>query len=146
MTKMNVKVGDRLRPGDRMKCSFIDGNEVNGTVAAGHESTVVVVRTDAGMCYILDPVTFTDRDGDRWVLQDPKPVQTVEWINVYADGTCGSTLHKSFETAVDASKYGKVRIGIIERVMEGGVVASAKVHSTTPQLRGQYVRPHNPFA
>lgn len=63
------------------------------------------------------------------------PSEVVRFLNVYDDGTSGSTEHATYENAVDRSKNFKTRIGIMERVTEDGAIKRAKIHPTTPCRR-----------
>lgn len=64
-----------------------------------------------------------------------KVVDTLQFFNVYGDGTMGKTAHRTIEDAQDRAKVGKVRVGIVEMLLENGVVAASRYHALKPQTR-----------
>lgn len=56
-----------------------------------------------------------------------KVVKKSVFLNVYADGTVGSTKHKTEEAARHATKFGKVRVAILEQLFENDVQVDARV-------------------
>lgn len=73
-------------------------------------------------------------------------VETVEFLNVYADGSVGSTVHKTETSARAGTKYGKTRVAILKRTLRDGKLVNAEAIPTEPQLRDRYTSAHNPFA
>lgn len=64
------------------------------------------------------------------------PVETVvKFYNIYDDGTVSDAAKASYETALQATRYHKVRVGILEVHTVSGGRTFSKVHPTTPQLR-----------
>lgn len=130
-----------------------EGPQVGDTLTCGGlEATIKAESSDhfyahvsPNYVYSVAKDTMRDQSNDTWTFAPPAP-ETTEWVNVYADGTTGDTCHDNFETAVNSTQFGRVRIGIIERVRRNGGIVAAKVHSTTPQLRNRNVVAHNPFA
>lgn len=66
-----------------------------------------------------------------------KPVvKTQKFRNVYADGSIGTTAHKTEDAARFGTKYGKVRIAILVQDFEDGKLVDARVvSSVTPWFR-----------
>lgn len=90
-----------------------------------------VVEHTTGRLYRLN-ASLVDTDGDQWRKHEP---ETKVYINVYADGTVGSTRHKSQDEAALRSKYGKTRVGIPRQTLRGGVIVDALMQATTPVMR-----------
>lgn len=65
----------------------------------------------------------------------PQVERVTVYRNVYADGTTGSSEHKSFNGARDRSKIGKTRIGILKLVKENGVAVSSDYTPALPYTR-----------
>jgi len=73
--------------------------------------------------------------GDDLVV---KVTKSTRFLNVYSDGTGSKSVHTTFEAARDNSKYGKVRVAVIEQQLEDGVVVSAKcMPSVEPWFRSR---------
>lgn len=130
----NIEIGTELFFGDlaldfRAEVKFLS-------------ETACVARSRNGCLYEIQLDTMEDQSGDKWNIVVP---ETTEWINVYADGSCGSTRHKSRETALYATKNGKTRVGILKRVLRADEVVSAEVEPTEPRMRDRNVMPQNPF-
>lgn len=141
------------RPGYRPTSAAIVGDELFcmvrdcglfPAIVRYTDDTRIIVESHTGYFYGIDRRTFRDKDGDVWMKKSPPQVQ---YLNVYDDGTVGATIHYSMEDAIDRSKYGKTRIGIIEREVQDAKVLRSKVHSTLPTLRS-YQNPLgiNPYA
>lgn len=58
-----------------------------------------------------------------------KVVKKSVFLNVYSDGTIGQTKHKTKEAARHATKYGKVRVAILEQLFEDDVQVGARVNA-----------------
>lgn len=90
-----------------------------------------------GTTYIVHPDgRVSDLDGHVSgddVVNKELPI-TKAFLNVYADGSTGSP-HKTFDDAMSRSKYGKVRVGILEQHRRDGGIITARVVPTSPQLR-----------
>lgn len=104
--------------------------------------TACAARSNTGYLYEIQLDTMKDQFGDKWNIVVP---EVTEWINVYADGSCGSTRHKSRETAFYDTKNGKTRVGILKRVLRNDEVVSAEVEPTVPRFRDRGSLAHNPF-
>lgn len=129
-------VGTRLR----VKAPYT----MYGTVIAVSTKCVVVESEKApSILYRLDTETLKDQDGDTW---ERVPTQRTRYRNVYADGTCSPDTHPTEAAARQLTKYGKVRIGIIEETREGDKTVSARMITTVPQLRTAHLNAHNPYA
>lgn len=55
------------------------------------------------------------------------PVQRVEYRNVYADGTVGSTAHASVENGEERCRYGLTYIGALKRTYADDVLTEARI-------------------
>jgi hypothetical protein len=128
--------------GTKLQCNIGFGQIMTGEVIALAPGRLIVEAENT--LYAVNSTTMRDKDGDVWTRVEPS---VTEWFNVYDDLTVGSTAHKSFEAAVAASKYGKTRVGIMERTRQGSKIVGCKVHSTTPQRRSAgNTRGVNPYA
>ncbi|EQB10393.1 hypothetical protein [Novosphingobium lindaniclasticum] len=72
-----------------------------------------------------------------------KVTKTEKFRNVYADGTLGTTAHKTEEAARQNVKFGKVRIGILKQVFEDGTLVDARMVPLTPTYRNRGVTVRN---
>lgn len=133
----NVPEGPQV--GDTLTCFGLEA------IIKAESAEHFYAHSSQGYVYAVDKDTMRDQSNDPWAFTPPV-TETTEWVNVYADGTVGTNTHADFETAVNATQFGRVRIGIIERVRRNGGIVAAKVHPTTPQLRDRNVTAHNPFA
>jgi hypothetical protein len=72
----------------------------------------------------------------------------IRFINAYADGTFGASAHSTRAAAEVATKYGKVRVGILEQHRVDGKLVHAIMHQTAARRR-DYANPNgaaNPWA
>jgi hypothetical protein len=132
--------------GDKVRC--LGYAAITGKVIALTDAGQLVVQKTGSVtssAYIVG-ADLRDADGDLWEVVPDAPNVTV-YRNIYADGTIGSTEHRSYTDALAHTKYGKVAVGYLKQVRTtNGEIVNAAVYPRRPQLRTRSGGTVNPFA
>lgn len=116
-SKVRVTFEGTLVDGRKVvKVHFFNGTETRIVPADGRVHAAATMTSGDDIVNKVEPLVKTYR-------------------NIYADGTIGTTEHKSYDECSMRSKYGKTRVGMLINETRGGVIVSSKVHPTLPKLR-----------
>lgn len=113
------------RSGAKYPADLVARTVNGGFIAKDRMSSKVMAFSELGECL----------ETGHFRLANKQPHVTKTYRNIYSDGSTGSTTHTDWDDAIERSKYGKTRVGVMITTLEDNQIACVRVQPTVPQYR-----------